>query len=522
MTVRLPFTPRVQPGESPLSLLRRAALGNGQPSTIRFVFSLNPAIDHSATALGTLARNPRLYRDTCRAMGLEDPEFAEIAYSRTGIGREDDLIWQGLQVGISELQFRREKLCVACYLEHGYAFAEWDHIGAVACARHRVLLDDACPVCSTPWSYVHDPWRCGCSPTAMMARQTPCDPATSSLLSQLLARKDQVGLSRLGRLATLITEWRSWGHSMSRTDFADALSRLHAGRWPSWSPIDQPAGSVGLHPRVALSPLLSDIDPTHRALAHDLLGQTVPPIFVSKLAGVSCSRGMAEAALGIGCVPMRRLIKDQHLEMAGNGMIQLASLNRLLWELKPTDQPLIHGVTWHQLSSGSQRRSLSTLITDVKAGRIAVFGYPMTMGLDALRLEPPKPRHCPASPAVMTIDAAARRLRVNTESIRVLVRLDLIKATRGTAQSAVRWCIDPKSLEDFDLAFCFASAVAKSLGTAPRTLASRLRSAGIQPVSGPGIDGGITFLFQRSDLQSVDLHEIIRAPYRSPAGRKHL
>jgi hypothetical protein len=52
------------------------------------------------------------------------------------------------------------------------------------------------------------------------------------------------------------------------------------------------------------------------------------------------------------------------------------------------------------------------------------------------------------------------------------------------------------------------------------TIANRLRSAGLVPISGPGIDGGISFVFRRAEVDQIDLAMVCSAPYCSPAGRK--
>jgi hypothetical protein len=59
-----------------------------------------------------------------------------------------------------------------------------------------------------------------------------------------------------------------------------------------------------------------------------------------------------------------------------------------------------------------------------------------------------------------------------------------------------------------------------SYQTSRTTLSNRLRYAGLSPVSGPEIDGVSTYVFRRSDVDSLDMKAVIDTPYVSPAGRK--
>lgn len=475
MSRRLPFTPRAQPGESPLSLLRRGALGNGHHSTLRFAFAVNPALHHAPTALGTLARNPEVFRATGRGMGLTDDEIAAISYQRSGQGEKDDVFWHGLPVETGDLQFRRTKLCMACYLEQGFALAEWDHVCAVACAKHHALLTDACPCCEKPWSYIRDPLACGCDPAEIIRRQPPCDPLAASLLRRLIEARDGAGLRLLGKLGGVIRFWRHMGLAMSAAWTAVALQRLHTGTWPQQDR-GRCRGEASLHPRVALAPLLAAGGEYHEH-ARRLLSQAAPTLMLETPTDVRWPTSLAEAVLDTGRMSLRRLVECGNLAKNAGGTVSALQINAVL-----LTAPLV------------QRRSAQS---------------PPRKLVDP-RIERSR----------ITIADAAAHLGTNTESVRSVMRSGLLLATQGDENSGVRWNIDARALDTFHERYVFASAIATQLGASRTTLSSRLRSAGFAPISGPGIDGGATFLFRRGDLDGVDLGAIVSTPYRSPAGRK--
>lgn len=514
------FTPRPQAGESPLSLLRRAALGNGHSSTLRFAFALNPSLDHSTTALGTLARSPELFRATCEEMGLSRDEINQVSYRRAGAAREDDLVWHELRVGVGDLQFDRAKICMACYQEQGYALAEWDHVAAVACARHGVLLDDGCPCCSESWTHVRDPRACGCDPAAIVRAQQPCPPGPASLLKNIIDATDQKGLHLLRVLWSIIRWWGLLGLKLPRRLIAESLHAMWSGRWPELPSATLLEGEVSVHPRVALAPLLASALPGHVAHAAKLLGTPVQEFRIPPGCRMNMSEIRAMKVMGIGIVPFERLVADGHLHRDREGRVPVCEVNALLQLVSTSDQPDPTGASLAILRAGHRRRSLSSLISEIKRGERKPVECPLGRGLDGLRCSqiPSLPKESPRG--LITIADAAAHLRTNTESVRGVIRAGWLIAEKGTPDSGVRWSIDPRGLDTFDEKYVFASALAPRHGASRTTLSSRLRSAGLVPISGPGIDGGVTFLFRREDLARIDVPAILGAPYQSPAGRK--
>lgn len=515
MTVRMPFTPRAQPGESPVSLLRRAAHGNGMRSTLRYAYSFNPKIDHSAYSLGTLARNPGLFRMTTEMMGIPERDVKEVIYRRTGVHGHDRLLWNGLQVRLGDLSFRHAKTCVICLKEAGYARSEWDHRAAVACTEHGVLLEAECPVCQAPWTNDEGAMSCGCPHDQVRRHLVPVDDLSASMLSRLIATKDQVGLSLLSSLCRVLDWGVMLGLRLPPIARAIALFDLKQGRWPTRAsaPNDGPL----LHPRIQLAPLLTDSLPDAQALAQQLLSQSAPLTTGLELHH-RVSAGEAMAILGVQRVAFAKLVKDGRLTKAEQGY-SVKDLNRLL---TVTAGHQVEGLLPLAVyRTGTPPVSLSTLIGEIETGRITSFCCSPATGLEglqAIRASPPQSIAVPTG--WLTLAEVGKQLEVHPEYVRAVVRTGLLPATRGFAASPVQWLIQQKDLERFDTEFVFASALAKMLGASATTFVSRLRSAGLFPVSGPDLDGGLTYLFRRSHINAIDLQALISGPYKSPAGRR--
>ncbi|WP_419616915.1 TniQ family protein [Thiolapillus sp.] len=517
----MPFLPHAQPGESPLSLLRRAALGNGYPSLISFAFSMNPYLDYSDTGLGTLARSPLLFRATCATLGMPEDEVNLVVYERCGCGRMDHLLWNGLQVAPGDLQFRRSRMCIACYLEHGYAFAEWDHVAAYSCAQHKVLLTDACPVCHAPWDWNRTPFSCGCDPEAMAHRQQTCSKEPAGLLHRLVEQQEQAGLRLYTALHSVVNWWRALGLINPGVPLVTALASLLHGNWPEEpdAPTGPPAGEA-LHPRTLLAPLLASRDADLVAHGTLLLAKPSRHQWTGQLGDITWHQHTAMAVLGIGRVPFARLKKDGHLLSADRHRIRAVSVNALLLlashhvEKQETADPL------PILLARYRNRSLSAVISSIVNREGSQPSISEASPSDYVQDKGGQTAGGKSEGPYFTLAEATRRLKTNPESVRGVISAGLLQAKRGGHTNAVQWLIEEEALRAFDRRYVFGSTVAREQGASPTTFSNRLRSAGAVPVSGPGIDSGATFLFLREEIEKLDLESIREAPYSSPAGRK--
>lgn len=518
MTRLLPFTPSPQHDEAPLNVLRRAATGNHHASTMRFAFALNPDLNHSIAVLGAVARNPERLRSTFEAMGLSQADTERVSYRRIGNARADDVAWNGLRIAVGDLQFRRSKICMTCYLEDGFASNQWDHVAAMACTKHQVLLDDACPCCRTVWTPVVDPLACGCDPRRMAALQQPCDSEVASVLDRIIKTADQAGLNVLSGVRSVLLSWRDFGIRLSRAVVANALWNLAAGRWPEISTTQPITHFLPIHPRVALAPLLTAPTADCAGAARNLLSRAAPDLMAENLDHIWWPSTTAMAVLGINRVPFKKLVQAGHLTPREDGRHSAAAINELLWNLTGSRDCEASMQSLSALRAGPNPESLASLITRIKTGDITSYCCPVDAGLVGLRCAP---THRQATTTVILgIRDVAQRLGTNTESVRGAIRLGWLDGTKGTLRSAVEWSVTSASMQVFEDLYVFASAIAKAHRVSALTIASRLRSVGLIPVSGPDVDGGVTYIFKRIALAEIDLASALTEPYRSPGGRK--
>jgi hypothetical protein len=96
-------------------------------------------------------------------------------------------------------------------------------------------------------------------------------------------------------------------------------------------------------------------------------------------------------------------------------------------------------------------------------------------------------------------------LGVTRFALAFLVKKGLISAERKPSWKA-HYKISKEGLESFCAEYTILpEKVAREKRTCSRTLINSLLSKGIQPVSGPKVDGGFRYVFKRADIEAIDI-----------------
>lgn len=500
----LPFVPTAQLNESPISLLRRAAIGNGYSNLLALLHSLSPSIDHSTGMIGYVARNPSLYKMLCERLGISDSSRKLVSYHRTGNGKEDDVIWQGLEVSISDLPFRMEKVCIPCYLEKGYTLAEWDHFAALGCPQHQVFLDTCCPVCKMPWRYEQGPLTCGCNTASVLSTLRPIQKSRAKLLTDIVTNKRQDKILMLSNFRRLFDWWSQLDIHISQAEQSNFLYYLMQAKWPGL----ERSNVAAVHPRIIILPLLSATDRGTQLLLDKLPAAKTSAFRTINFDSVSISRKDAQLLFGVSRARFENFIKEGVVNRDDVGMFPLQRINELLLTSKWLPFSPEKEALWKKNRAVATHHSLAMIVKE--ESHIVRTSAHLSAGVFSSQ----------SSQSTLTIKEASHLLQSNAESIRHLMKTGLMKATKGTKLSAVQWAIKREDLLAFAQKYVFASAIARKINLPVTTTSSRLRSVGLIPISGPGIDKGKTYLFSRSDVMSFSNETLTNRAYKSPAGRK--
>jgi TniQ len=122
---------------------------------------------------------------------------------------------------------------------------------------------------------------------------------------------------------------------------------------------------------------------------------------------------------------------------------------------------------------------------------------------------------------VFTATEAARYLRVTRDVIYFLTRCGILASQDRPEERYPDLLISKSDLECFESAYFLPSKAAARLGTISGHLTGLLVARGVQPISGPKVDGGRQYVFRRADLGGIDMADLIstdRARRPNPEG----
>ncbi|MBM5575319.1 helix-turn-helix domain-containing protein [Deefgea sp. CFH1-16] len=224
-----------------------------------------------------------------------------------------------------------------------------------------------------------------------------------------------------------------------------------------------------------------------------------------------------------------RLIKSQLLGIMGarthttgiGRLIPLNGIRAFLATLAPVvverdDFAELRCVSYIQFGLDFEPRI--NLLTQVKTGQAWVSSYDSACGLPSLVVVAPFAKKSESQG--FSIAEVAAQLDIYTDAIYRVVKAGLLKHTNVAHR---QYRINEQDFHEFNCQYVFVREIASKYSCNPTNLADKLRSAGIVPVHGPSIDNGLVYLFKRSDLESINIQEIVAArKYASTAGRRPL
>ena len=116
---------------------------------------------------------------------------------------------------------------------------------------------------------------------------------------------------------------------------------------------------------------------------------------------------------------------------------------------------------------------------------------------------------------------AGDELMINAEYVRSLCNHNWLKTEQLLVDGKFRKVILKQDLIDFDTQYVLVGTFAREFGVNSTNLAEKLRSIGIEPIAGRSIDGLLTTLYRRSDLENISKEMINGIKiYKTNTGRK--
>lgn len=154
---------------------------------------------------------------------------------------------------------------------------------------------------------------------------------------------------------------------------------------------------------------------------------------------------------------------------------------------------------------------LAALVCEVLEGRVAVTGVlDQERGLRRLLFSTKEVKEFVDLRRMrredgLTIPQAALRLKLKEQVAYQLVRAGLLETVVIQENSRPVTLILTKTLNDFETGYVSAATLALRLKTSPRHLTRLLQEEGVQPITGPMVDGGRQTFFRTADVATVSI-----------------
>jgi len=159
---------------------------------------------------------------------------------------------------------------------------------------------------------------------------------------------------------------------------------------------------------------------------------------------------------------------------------------------------------------GSNDEEIVAILTDIEAGTLDVIGVlrgirqisQVVLRRDALRARKEAKTSGPMT-STLRIQNVAEMLDVKQEVAYCWARAGLLRATIHLEHGRQVLVVHPDALREFAQHYVLGRDIAREHGRSPREVLKRLRLAGVEPVSGPGVDGCRQVVFARAAVTAA-------------------
>ncbi|WP_287880638.1 TniQ family protein [Aquitalea sp.] len=469
------------------------------------------------------------------------------------VGKHRRFLYQGLTWPLELLRHDYRAWCPYCLSERLMHRADWDWHLSTCCHKHQTILLDRCPACfkRVSWRYASLN-RCNCGFPLHTAQSIPVEKYYDSIEICTLTATE---IQRYIILALLILKTPSGAISTkSLSEITPEELNLKIGQISTQSLRDHESfyNAIDFHleeryrneptlgPRYATAPLAQGlkidknfdqelIKITNRWLARDKVIAEIHVQTGSPQSQKNLTIEVAGYILNVSHHILHRLIKKKVLVSVSESgcLANTARLSRkdLFVSGKSLSQ-LQHFLV--QKNSATQGQSVSfdhygidfstrlNLLNDLLEGKATSLAYNPCIGLPSLELIIPTKQA--ASSKFLSVREAAKILKIYPDAIYRVAKSGLLPYTPHLARQIK---IDVNDLGKFHQDFIFTREIADKLSCNATNLADKIISAGVMPVHGPSIDGGLLYVFRRQEVETLDLVTVSQSNYQSRCGRGH-
>lgn len=520
--------PMPQNEESPKSLLSRYAEGNFFPNVNLALNVRNTEAGNSTRFLfGGLNEVKRF------ATGLEQSVSVDLGnwfYGQTpGFTDESPVIWNGCEIPRAFFKSVHARVCPDCIKEK-IIHQSADFSFFSSCPVHKLKLFDLCPNCNKPISWKGGSIRfcqsCGFQFEGLM--RVPVQRSAEVTFMDWIRSRS---VSDVGQCLKFLKVLRSY-YSKEVYDSGVLLEvavKIQQGSTEGLLDLLAPLYPAGVLPnRLILAPLFLSCGEGMDTIK-DQLKPLLPGIHDKTRPHRSqpiCQKNTlrlkeVEFALNIEAQTRRKLTQAKFFKAVDNKGSHLQfTVESILAFFEILESAKIKGNVSHVENWDRLAPNLVNNMELLRQGKAVVSDTDWGDGCSGFWIRVGLSSNPLPEDGLLGFDEFAEAAKTYPDAIRRLVKSGFVKPdTDRNGKSGAKF--SREKVESFCEKYCFSSEIAQIVKQGRTIISAVLTSAGIEPVSGPKIDGALVPLYRRSDLAGLDLMSLIeKKDFKSNAGRK--
>lgn len=517
----LPLRPIPIQDESPASILHRAAESNGYISILQLLAAYNFPSRGYEWVIASFTDQLR-FAEILKPMGIST-EASGLAFSRTGPTSRAPR--EVLGIGIPEKFFHKEgsHFCPDCLKERMYWRRGWILRLYPVCQSHHKFLVYQCTACGKKLQLERPRLgHCPCGHDLRMISSEKADTSIVTWWSTILRNSTQSTRDQLLQFFEVLSDFDGLEVN-PKTDYS--RMQIVKNWYQNHSYIDKSIlmrienRAAVTHPRLQLLPFLSRkgvlADYAKRVLD---AYKTPVPTNAQQLAQRDLSVSATAVALGLEHSQVKQLVKlgliqknlhrDQKIKVPAYEVEKLLRASSISSELAYN-------------SDGQQNRiSIVKTILSIQLGQSLSAGYNLAKGLCTLRILGGYTQ-TQAPSCWLDVNQSASRLEIHPEIVRSLIKKKILPASYIKTGRIKKICVKDDDIAYFKMNYSTSGNLAKLAGANATNFSEKLMHIGKRPITGPKIDGGFVYVFDRNAIGQDDLllAKTLQS-YETTAGRK--
>ncbi len=523
--------PRVE--ESPRSVLLKTVTHNGYRNIHALARSLGVK---TIQILSIQTGETSLIQELVIEAGELKERFQQMFYrQRKGVTKAEPVEVMGTHIPITALLATRHRICPECLLD-GYMRSIQDIEWVDVCPYHGCRYITECPDCGNSFNWSKMRFAiCDCD-HEMSYKNVPLikDDASGSLvLLEYLRKRNASAVMRLQKILIAMRFDRQSDVSKRIRLFNQAatIATDPTKGMREWLD-DKKKDHQGIPDRVLLARFLVIDDKALRISAEALLESCSPEI-PNKCGNCTCqdeelSALETETAMGVSAQTLlllakkgkvwKKTVRNRGVEYP---LASICSLYRMFMVDNCIDTK---GKKIPLCQANAFGVGIDTKLDQLRDGRLVLVHADARKPLSEYIVVPAEgatiEKMVTTPEGYLTISDTAGRLDVYPDAVRRAIKTGFISRNSVVGRfNAVFVPVD--DVNRFSKEFVFIGPLAKKYNAKKTAFSAQLASAGIKPVSGPGIDDGLVALYRRSDLKGFELSKIAALEkFQTKAGRK--